>query len=707
MATKIKQAKSDTNQDQDQIMYSSDITKYNGAGKAVFRAEGVTTYADIEPNINVRESGNFEDYESFRKSEAVPKRHADIDAAADKCYYRCGIVRRMIDLMGDFIAKGAELIHPIKKNELIAKSWWHHISGAERTERLANYLARKANVVVHRQTAKIKQKDIDNLHKGIAAHFLGLPPSDKFDKNEIPWKYTFLNTRYVEVVNEDDLTVFTQPLDYGMNLSQKQIEALKAQNILDPGVEKIGKKKKKVIDGGKALVPLNNRDIRVLHYKKDDWMPWAYPIVYACMDNVFMLEKLRLADAAALDSAISRVRLWNLGDLENKLVPHPAAFDKLAQMLMANPSGGQIDVIWGPDLKLTDKSSDIYHFLGQEKYIPHLNAIYECFGIPPTLVGTQVGGGMTNNVVSLRALIETLAYIRQLIVDFWVEELKILQRALGWKKAPQIVFEIMNISDPAAEKALLIQLVDRNILSAEAVQKAFGFIHEIETIRMRREEKAREDGRMLRKGGPWNNPEHIEALEKIALQQKLVTPSEVGVELHERKPGEKTGMEVQMEMNKEKMDQQNKGEPQEGRPSGAKDSSKRKQKEVKPRTTNALIWTKSAQSQIADYSNTAYLKSIGKNNLRQLTTDEAQELENIKFRVLCNMKMFSEFDNDIIATELNNVWKGDKSESQTNGLDEYKQTCAEFVEQFGREPNTQEVRDIQAMSYIKMGELNG
>lgn len=97
-------------------------------------------------------------------------------------------------------------------------------------------------------------------------------------------------------------------------------------------------------------------------------------------------------------------------------------------MLMANPSGGQIDIIWGPDLKLTDKSSDIYHFLGQEKYVPHLNAIYECFGIPPTLVGTQVGGGMTNNVVSLRALIETLAYIRQLIVDFWIEELKILQR---------------------------------------------------------------------------------------------------------------------------------------------------------------------------------------------------------------------------------------------------------------------------------------
>lgn len=321
MVAKIKQAQADKNQDQDEIMYSDDFSK-SGGGKAIFRSEGVTTYADIEPNINVRESNNFEDYESFRKSEAVPKKHPDIDAAADKCYYKCGIVRRMIDLMGDFVAKGAELIHPIKKNELIARSWWHHVSGAERTERLANYLARKANVVVHRQTAKLKQKDIDNLQKGTAAHFIGLPPSPKFDKNEIPWKYTFLNTRYVEVVNEDDLIVFTQPLDYGMNLSQKQIEALKAQNIIGSGVEKIVvKKKKKILDGGKALVPLNNRDIRVVHYKKDDWMPWAYPIIYACMDNVFMLEKLRLADAAALDSAISRVRLWNLGDLEHKLIP--------------------------------------------------------------------------------------------------------------------------------------------------------------------------------------------------------------------------------------------------------------------------------------------------------------------------------------------------------------------------------------------------
>src|SRR5574342_836094 len=177
MVAKIKQSKSDKNQN-NEILYSNNL-KDCGAGKVLVRSEGTTTYADLETNINVREAFNFEDYEGKRLSEAVPKGHKEIDIAVDKAYYRVGIIRRMIDLMGDFIAKGADVVHVVKKNERIAKSWWHQVGGAERTERLANYLARKANVVIHRQTAKIKQRDIDNLSKGMAAHFIGIPPSPK------------------------------------------------------------------------------------------------------------------------------------------------------------------------------------------------------------------------------------------------------------------------------------------------------------------------------------------------------------------------------------------------------------------------------------------------------------------------------------------------------------------------------------------------
>ena len=40
------------------------------------------------------------------------------------------------------------------------------------------------------------------------------------------------------------------------------------------------------------------------YYKKDDWQAWAYPMVYAVMDDIMVMEKLKLADMAALDGNI-------------------------------------------------------------------------------------------------------------------------------------------------------------------------------------------------------------------------------------------------------------------------------------------------------------------------------------------------------------------------------------------------------------------
>ena len=41
----------------------------------------------------------------------------------------------------------------------------------------------------------------------------------------------------------------------------------------------------------------------------------ANPLVYAILDDIVMLEKMRLADMSALDGAISNIRLWTLGNL--------------------------------------------------------------------------------------------------------------------------------------------------------------------------------------------------------------------------------------------------------------------------------------------------------------------------------------------------------------------------------------------------------
>lgn len=138
-------------------------------------------------------------------------------------------------------------------------------------------------------------------------------------------------------------------------------------------------------------------------------MMWANPMIYAILDDIVMLEKMKLADMSALDGAISNIRLWKLGDIDNKILPTKAAINKLRNILASNVGGGTMDLVWGPELNFQESNSQVFRFLGSEKYGPVLSSIYAGLGIPPTLTGSSgsSGGSFTNNFVSLKTLIET------------------------------------------------------------------------------------------------------------------------------------------------------------------------------------------------------------------------------------------------------------------------------------------------------------
>ena len=92
------------------------------------------------------------------------------------------------------------------------------------------------------------------------------------------------------------------------------------------------------------------------------------PLVYAILDDIVMLEKMRLADMSALDGAISNIRLWTLGNLDHKILPNKTAINKLRNILASNTGGGTMELVWGPELSYTESNSRVYKFLGSEKY---------------------------------------------------------------------------------------------------------------------------------------------------------------------------------------------------------------------------------------------------------------------------------------------------------------------------------------------------
>jgi hypothetical protein len=567
--------------------------------------------------------------------------------------------------MGDFAVHGIKLVHKNKRIERFYRQWFKKINGKDRSERFLNNLYKTGNIVIHKQTAKISLKVTDNLYKTIGSPDLNVKQMDQFkiEKKEIPWRYTFIDPVYVESA-AGSLSSFVSekryelilPATFRKNINSPKTEAEKQIVSLLPEAIVLAAKTKRPY-------PLDPEKTLVFHYKKDDWQAWAYPMIYAIMDDITVIEKLKLADMAALDGAISNIRIFKLGNLEHKIAPTKAATAKLAQILGNNVGGGTMDLVWGPDIELLESNTNVHNFLGEGKYTPHLNAIYAGLGIPPTLTGTFGAAGTTNNFISLKTLTQRLQYGRDMLVKFWEGEIEIVQKAMGFRYPAKIEFDRMDLSNEDAEKALLIQLADRSLISDELLQTKFGFDPDMEKSRLNRERKERDSERMVQKAGPWHDPQFENALKKISLQLGIVTPSQVGLDLPKKKPSEKTALEQKAEQVKSPFgapkvanDPSSESLPKEageGRPKLSKDTEKRKDRTFSPQTgAKLLIWSSSAQDKISSIINPLILEYFDKKNLRSLSNAENEELEKIKTNILFQTQPFAKLNEDNITEYL-------------------------------------------------------
>jgi hypothetical protein len=620
-----------------------------GTGTCVVRekARAANTFRDIQPHTSVRDGFDRRDYDWFRPGERIPTDPKGKIAACLQAYSRNGIVRHVVDMMSDFVCQGIDLVHPQPGVQKLYQNWFQKIGGAERSERIANMVLKGGTCIVRRRTARLRPAHVERLRKGVASDPpIDYQPPPNPERRVIPWSYTVLSPLAVEAISPE-LAALVGPESqrYAVRIPQNVVRKINAPStdadrqlvaLLPPSV-------RQAVASGGRLLPLDPDEIAVLHYKKDDDQAWAEPMTFAVLDDVVNLEKLKLCDRAALDGAISHIRLWKLGNLDARLYPTDAIMNRLADMLVNNVGGGSMDLIWGPDIELVETSTDVHHFLGEEKYRPTLAAIYAGLGVPPSLTGLGAdAGGFTNNFISLKTLTERLQYVRRLLITFWERECRLMQLALGLRFPAQVVFDQQTLTDEAAEKRLLIELYDRGVVSEEALQERFDLVPEIEAVRRRREDRRRESGNLPRKRGPWD-ADKIHEYTKLLVQQGVLAPSEVGVELDPRKPGQHSPAEIQSELAPEPPATPA-GEPGQGRPPGRKDSAPRQKPKQTPRgagpasraaLAEALAWADRNQTAIARLVRPAYLKARGKSNLRELTAEEADGLARLNLALAC------------------------------------------------------------------------
>tara|TARA_R100000278_G_C5469902_1_gene164079 strand:- start:1145 stop:1864 length:720 start_codon:yes stop_codon:yes gene_type:complete len=235
---------------------------------------------------------------------------------------------------------------------------------------------------------------------------------------------------------------------------------------------------------------------------------------------------------------------------------------------------------------------------------------------------------------------------------------------MGFRYKAHIQFDQMTLSDEAATKNLLIQLADRDIISHETLLERFNEIPQIENIRLKRELSKR-DTTGPEKAGPFHPPPK---------------PAD-GVDPKDRDnttPDKITDIDADN-----------------GRPLFKKDDGPRKKRTSKPRTdvsiSDMIVWADSAWEESSDIVSEAFISSLGKKNLRQLTKAQISDLEELKVDVLTNLdigtKVTAEQVFDILKhnkkapAEFKDILKNENVDISNMGIDLYrKQVIGLYVE---------------------------
>ncbi|KKN91097.1 hypothetical protein LCGC14_0219620 [marine sediment metagenome] len=661
----------------------------------------------IATDVSLRAGHNRHDYEAQRPSDKLPTKHSEIIMACQAIYRKIGMVRNIIDLMTDFAAEGLELQHTTKTQERFYRKWAVKVDLQGRAHDFMKLLMRDANVIVRRKNALITKPVAKEMTKGgvvgidhVDETKVDDPPEKikttkkKTNRNEIPWRYIFLSPVTVEKIGGEVGRFFGSDA-LGMRLPQSLSNAIRNPKTKaeKEHIRKLPPEVVRAAKNGSRLVGLDMDKIYVDYYKKDDWEDWGTPFLYGVLEDVMFKEKMRLADMAALDGVINVIRLWKLGKSDQHILPAPALVDRLIGILEDNTGGGVMDLVWDDMIDLQIEYPPTDKILGAEKYIGVNSDIVRGLGIPDSLIGGSDLG--TRNAqsafVQLKTLVERLEYVRSRAIRWMEGELRLVADAMGFKKIPAISFGIMSLRDEAAEKQLIIQLLDRGIISSEKATEVFGVNYMIELERLKSEQKTRDDEPgLLEKSNPYNRPFSI--MEKqneldIKLEKVKQRLNGNGNDSRDDNGG---GDNPSGDQPKDE------GNNPPGRPPSTKDTGPRNERT--PRTQSVLhIVADGFLDKIDQLIDDPYLKQHKVKNMRSLTKSQRTELDRTKRGILSVLRPDDKVTKELIAGRLNTAGKGARLME-----DHFCDLMVNFTASTQKTPTTKERRILTTLAWANM-----
>lgn len=531
-----------------------------------------------------------------------PTKDQVVLASNEACRYNPAL-NFAFNLMADLVCQGLRWDHPSPAKQARAREWWERVRGPEVARQYVSTLLRHGFNCVQVVYGSLAPEDAADLarpgrgrgRRGIvgraAAPGVEVPyaPQPHPGSRRIPLAYKVLNPLQVQADGRPEaLLELERP--YYLRVSGAYADTVRRARPDAPIVSTIGNDLLLNQPAGGEWLRIDPEHFRLNHFRKDDFEPFGDPVTLPVLKAVGMYDKLVAADEAALKGAMSRVRLWRFGLPEHRIPASQEGMDALEAQLRRCGDGATADLIWGADLDFKESSADYYKVLGEEKYRPHLAAIFYGLGIPAGLSGLG-SAGLSSDALGLKGLVERLKDLQGSLRRFWQAEARLVQLAFGDRDAAVLRCEAIDLADVTSMLNSVLAAWDRDLLSDATVQERYGAIPAVEARRIRDQRAAVAAGTAPGKLGQFcGQRPNPEAAAQAMVPIGLFAPSEAGVRRLPKARGDETTIEAAPApapaASGPAADDAPPGRSGAGRPPGKKDAGTRSRR-AKPRVTKA------------------------------------------------------------------------------------------------------------------------
>lgn len=579
-------------------------------------------------------------------------------AFALEAYKGFGIIKNVIDLMCNFASEGLKIVHPRPAVQRFYERWAKSVDLSGRVKDILRYYYKYGNVFIYttmgtvtdisRKQMMSTRGDSNDPALDERINFIEEQKEKPMGKRQIPWRYTLLNPFQMDITGSkffgESRWVFILDEQTFNEVKNKEVRSADSVDILDETDINLPlefRSLPRVKDD--RVLGLDKDKLWTIQYMKDDHEDWADPMTWPVMNDVMYKNDLRAMDRSVINSTINAITIFKLGNIDKGFVSPPEHYQQFAQMLRT-PTHSH-NIVWNDAITMESNYPPIEKILGIEKYRSVDKDILAGLGIPAILVDGAQGGSFSNAFLQVRTLLEKLEDGRNEVMKWIDKQLRMIAEILGHRDVPKVRFGQMSLRNEEEEKKLIIQLLDRNVISAERVHEVFGIETVIELERMKKENILAEEENILVKHGPYTDPMND-------LSQEEMQDME---------------FEQQREMMDMKVKQLNKQQKQNkkpnGRPGGSKGIPQQKKRETKPQGSGLgsimeyerlKTYSSNAYSRVEELLTERVLKVEGVKYKKSLTKSDRLQLESLIHLVFSNVGQDTFIDNIFIDAILEN-----------------------------------------------------